>query len=377
MNNKKAVFISGRDFNLFRSRMPVMAELVRRGWEVHGVASGTDKFRPLLEQAGIHFHHAPFYRHGISLKSDLQARAVVSRVFSEVQPTIVHCFNPKPLFLTAGPFPILRKENKNFCTVTGAGFVQSNSLRAKVLRRLYAGILARFDSIMFENEPDAAAFREFASVRRRPYQVQISSGVNMALFDLPPPSHSEKVRFLFASRLLWSKGVQELLEASARLAQVQPDAFEVMIAGEPENDHSAGVPASVLQTAAENSHIRFLGHVALEDMPKTIMAADVIVLPSYREGFSKVLMEGAAAGKALIASDIPGCREAVVDGLNGLLVQSQSVSALYDAMLNLVNDRDQLVAMGKQSHLKAKAEFDKSHIVKNTLKFYTDAGIKL
>jgi glycosyltransferase involved in cell wall biosynthesis len=371
------VFIAGRDFNLFRSRMPVMQELARRGWEVHGVASGTDKFRSLLEQAGIHFHDAPFYRHKISLKYDLQARAVVSRVFSQVQPTIVHCFNPKPLFLTAGPFPILRKEHKNFCTITGAGFVQSNSFRAKVLRLLYARIISRFDSIMFENKSDAAAFQEYASVRRRPYQVQISSGVDMALYDLPRPRPSEKVRFLFASRLLWSKGIKELLEASSRLAQVRPGAFEVIIAGELENDHSEGVPKSVLETANENPNIRFLGHVALEDMPKTIMAADVIVLPSYREGFSKILMEGAAAGKALIASDIPGCQEAVVDRFNGFLVPSRSASALHNAMLNFVNDREQLVTMGKRSYLKAKAEFDQSHIVENTLKFYTDAGIKL
>lgn len=377
MSSRKAVFIAGRDFNLYRSRMPVMAELIRRGWEVHGIASGTEKFHPLLEDAGVRFHHVPFYRHGISLTSDFRSRAEISRVFQEVKPTIVHCFNPKPLILTAGPFPILRRNCFNFCTVTGAGFVQSNSLRAQVLARFFARVLSRFDSIMFENESDAEAFRAFRDVCRKPYQVQISSGVDMSLFDLPQPVPSDKVRFLFASRLLWSKGVQELLDASARLAREKPDSFELMIAGEQEKDHAEGLPNEVLQKAARDGHIRFLGHVPLEDMPKTIMAADVIVLPSYREGFSKFLMEGAAAGKVLIATDIPGCREAIVDGETGFLIEPRSASSLFEAMLRVVTVRELLGVMGCRSYQKAKAEFDQAHIVENTLKFYRDAGVQL
>jgi glycosyltransferase involved in cell wall biosynthesis len=190
------------------------------------------------------------------------------------------------------------------------------------------------------------------------------SGVDLREFsatddDADPPL------FLLASRLLWDKGVREFVDAARTLAGLHA---RFALAGAPDAQSPNAVPVAQVEAWVAEGVVEWWGHQT--DMPRVLASASVVVLPSYREGVPKVLIEAAASGRAIIATDVPGCREVVLDGENGLLVPAKDAAALAAAMRRLAADRALRAKMGRRGRAIAEASFSIEQVVAQTLALY-------
>jgi glycosyltransferase involved in cell wall biosynthesis len=242
-------------------------------------------------------------------------------------------------------------------TVSGLGsaFLQGGLLGGLLLR-LYRVALARARSILFQNEAD----RDLFLARRiaRPGQVRLvpGSGIDLDRFAPAPGDPHDELRFLLIARLLLDKGIADYVSAARIVRRDYPTA-RVQLLGGPGGDNPSAVPQADLTRWAAESIVEVLG--VRDDVRPEIAAADCIVLPSYREGLPRSLLEGAAMARPLVASDVPGCREVIDDGVNGFLCTVKSPDSLAAAMLRIAAMRpDQRAAMGAAGRRKVAAEFD-------------------
>jgi glycosyltransferase involved in cell wall biosynthesis len=195
------------------------------------------------------------------------------------------------------------------------------------------------------------------------------SGVNTDLFRPAARAAGRELRVLLATRLLWDKGVGEFI-AAARSLKCAGVAADFLIAGASDPGNPSAVPEEQILRWSEEGVVRALGHV--EDMPGLLAAVDLVVLPSYREGVPRILIEAAASGLPIVTTDVPGCREIVEHEVNGLRVPARDAQSLAAAMRRLIEDPDKRVRFGRTGRRKVLAEFDERNVIASTLKVYDE-----
>ena len=259
--------------------------------------------------------------------------------------------------------------------VAGLGYVFiSNETKARVLRPFVRNLMrialggdrAR---LVLQNEDDVAMFVESGLADKSCIRLIPGSGVDCERFQPPPESRSSGTRVVLAARMLWDKGIREFVEA-AKILREQGRDIHFILAGTPDPGNPASIPESVLREWQSAGIVEWLGHV--EDMPKLFAAADIVALPSYREGLPKSMIEAAACGRPLIATDVPGCRSVVTDNVDGLLVPVRDAKALAYAIARLQEDPVLARRLGDAARAKALAEFDERTIVARTLAVYEE-----
>jgi glycosyltransferase involved in cell wall biosynthesis len=202
----------------------------------------------------------------------------------------------------------------------------------------------------------------------------VSSGVDVERFRPSLAAPAESLRVVMLSRLLWEKGVGEFVDAAKRCKRRLPNA-RFQIAGEFDPDHPSGIPPKVVDQWVAEGAVEYLGHVS--NVPELLSQATLAVLPSYREGVPRVLLEAAACGIPVITCDAPGCREAVENRVTGLLVPPKDADALADAMSMLLSDAELRRRMGLAGRRRIKIHFDQRVIVDKHLELYRRIGVPL
>jgi glycosyltransferase involved in cell wall biosynthesis len=224
--------------------------------------------------------------------------------------------------------------------------------------------------LILQNIDDAALFLKTGIASAANIRLIPGSGVDCTRF--PPPAESVRrgpLRVVLAARMLWDKGVREFVEA-ARTLKSQGRALRFQLAGAPDPGNPASIPELVLRDWQATGLVEWLGHV--DDMPGLLASADIVVLPSYREGLPKSLIEAAACARPLITTDVPGCRAVVTDGVDGLLVPVRDALALAQAIACLQDDPSFARRLGEAARVKALAEYDECRIVAGTLDVYSE-----
>ena len=224
-------------------------------------------------------------------------------------------------------------------------------------------------NIIFQNKDD---FQELSYLRVISSQNKIfyikGSGVNLKDFYPTEFPGFAKIKVVLPIRMLWDKGVYELYEASKILKNKYFDKIEFILAGMADEDNKAGVPASFLKSWGEGEYVKWIGYQ--KNMFEVYNNSHIIVLPSYREGMPKTLIEACAMGRAIITTNAIGCRECVDEGINGLKVNVKDAKGLASAIEKLVNNPNKIIEMGKASRLKAEQEFDVNFVLQTHLKIY-------
>jgi glycosyltransferase involved in cell wall biosynthesis len=192
------------------------------------------------------------------------------------------------------------------------------------------------------------------------------AGVDLDRF-VPAPPRKGPVIIVLASRMLWDKGVREFVDA-ARLLRARGVAARCVLVGTPDAGNPSAVAEAQLNDWQERGDVEWWGH--RDDMPRVLAQAHVVCLPSYREGLPTILIEAAAAGLPLVATDVPGCREVVHPGVNGLLVPARDAASLAAAMATLAADETLRLRYGRQSRRLAEAEFGIGRVSLATLDLY-------
>ena len=366
----KALLFANTDWYLYNFRLALAIALREAGYEVVCV-SPPGRFGERLRAAGFRWIEFPFSRPSQNPFAELITIARLWRLYRAERPSVVHHFTIKCVIygsLVARLMGIRGVIN----AITGAGhiFIDS-SWKSRMIRPLVRAmyrVALPGSRVIFQNNDDLELFVSNRLLDPDSFSMIRGSGVNVDRFHpVSRPEPNDRVTVLFASRLLWSKGLAEYVAAAAQLRSHVPKA-RFLMAGEADAGNPAAIPDEILRGWHAQGAIEFLGHV--EDMPTLLSETDLVVLPSYREGVPRILTEAAASGLPLVAADAPGSRDIVWDGENGFLVPLRDAHRLAEAISRLISDRELRLRMGARSREIACRTFDEAIVLRETLSIY-------
>ena len=357
---KKIVFVANTSWNLFNFRLNLMLHLQTLGYEVIAVAP-LDNYSNRFATHNIPFHAMPMDNKGTNPIKDTGLILRLILLFIKLKPSCILSYTPKcniygglaSRFLT---IPII-----NNVSGLGTAFIKEN-LVTKIVKRLYIVSLKKSAKVFFQNKDDLALFITMGLVKAKLTDLLPGSGVDINLFT-PKLSAKPHLKFVFllVGRMLKDKGIVEFVSA-ARLLKIEYPNIECQLLGFLDVKNSSAITAKEMQVWVNDGDINYLG--ATDSVVEFLDQADCVVLPSYREGTPRSLLEAASMGKPLITTDVVGCREVVDEGVNGFLCESHSVSDLklkMEKMLLLpVADRLQ---MGLNSRSKALRQFNETIVI--------------
>lgn len=341
-------------------RAPLISALQQSGLEVHVAAPGIgdrESIRLQLEGLGLIVHDIPMRRTGTNALADLVTLLALYRTIRAVRPDFVLGYTIKPV-IYGSLAAWLAGVPKRFALITGLGYAfQDDGRRGRLRRlaqRLYALALSRVDLTFFQNPDDESLFRESEILKRGALSCVVNgSGVDVKDFAVAPLPEGHP-RFLLIARLLASKGVREYAQAARRIRAEYPEVKFDLVGWIDANPDA--IAQSELDAWVSDGTVNYLGR--LSDVRAILADNSVYVLPSYREGTPRTVLEAMAMGRAVITTDAPGCRETVVDGENGFLVAAQSVDTLVDAMRRFIEDPTLVSHMGQRSREIAEDKYD-------------------
>ncbi len=382
----RVLLVSVQDRNILLFRRQLVLALQEQGAEVQ-VCVPEGECAGQLRDLGVRLLPFPLQRG--SLRPELLCRAVrgVRHAVRQGAPDVVHSFTHQANVIVglALALPLRHGPRVLVQTVSGLGavYIQTN-VRSRVLRRLMRWAYCRRFSggraLVFQNPDDLALFREQGLPAGAEVLCIRGSGVDLQRFrpDLLTTAQREEKRrelgigpehvlLTMAARLLRDKGVLEFAAAAGSLARRRPEAL-FLLAGAEDPGNPAALRPGELAGLRKLPNVRLTGW--REDMPAIWNCSDVAVLPSYREGLPVSLQEAMACGLPVLATDVPGCREAVEHGATGLLTPQKDAAALAAAMEELISDRDKRRAMGQAGRAKACREFDGARIALEHIALY-------
>jgi glycosyltransferase involved in cell wall biosynthesis len=373
----KVLLFANTEWYLFNFRQSLARALREAGHDVL-LVSPPGPYGLKLRELGYRWEPAPMQRRSLNPLREYALVQWLRRLIALEKVDLVHAFTIKCAVygsIAARLEHIPARVN----AVAGMGYVfTSNDPLALVLRPVIRRLLRYALSgegarLILQNPDDVDLFARAGLVRLDEVRVIPGSGVDCSRFTPvsgPRSSGSEgRFRIVLPARLLWDKGLTEYV-AAARLLRQRGTAVDFLLAGEPDPGNPAAVPQRVIHRWVEEGLVQWLGHVA--DMPALFHSVDAVVLPSYREGLPKGLIEAAACALPLVTTDVPGCREVVTDGLDGLLVPVKDAVALADAITRLKDDPALCRRLGAAARRKALAEFEEHSVVERTLGVYRE-----
>jgi glycosyltransferase involved in cell wall biosynthesis len=335
------------------------------------VLTQCDAHAESCREAGLKVLHWDVERSGLNPIRELRALHQVIRAYRAYRPDLVHHIALKPIIygsLAALICGVRRSVN----APVGMGFAfSSTSLLARALRptirlALRALLNPRGSCVVFENRDDLGAAVADGLVRAADAVLIRGAGIDIDEI-LPTPEPAGRVRVVLLARMLWDKGVGEFVAAARRLRGLGVEAEFVLIGGrDPHN--RACIATAQLEDWRTEGVIDWLGQ--RDDVPALLAASHLVVLPSYREGLPKALLEALAAGRPVVATDVPGCREVVIPDENGLLVPPRDPDALADAMARLIRDPELRRRYGEAGRRLAEREFSAKRVERETLRLY-------
>ena len=371
--DRKILLFANTDWYLYNFRLSLAHLLRERGWEVV-LASPPGNYTPHLEDEGFRWVPVVLSRRGVIPHQELRSLLRLNVICKKERPDVLHNFTIKPVIygsLTGCWLGTPVVVN----SITGLGYLfLSETYGARLLRSLvmpvYRYLLANPRiRVIFENDSHQELFLSRGLVRA--WQTTVIQGVGVDLIRFSPtPEPSDPPVVLMASRLLWDKGVREFVEA-ARLFTLKKTMVRFVLVGSPDPGNPSSIPVDQIRSWVQEGLIEWWGH--RNDMPDVFANSHIVVLPSYGEGVPTVLMEAAASGRPIVASDVPGCREVVCHGETGLLTRVKDPRSVAEALETLIKDKDLRRRMGQRGRKWVELRFDQKVINEQTLRVYNDA----
>lgn len=357
----RILFSVNAGWNVVNFRSGLIRRLISEGYDVT-VATPRDAWVSRIEELGCRFVELPMQPQGRSPLADLVLLARYVQLMRAERPDAFLGFTAKANIygsLAAAMCDVPAVNN-----IAGLGMV-FNEVGAtnRILRALYRRALRHSAHVFFQNAEDLTLFRRDGIVGPNAGELLPGSGVDLDRFrPTSAPRTRRRFVFLLVARLLWEKGIRELVEAGRVVRERHPDA-EIQLLGFVETGKPAFVQLSDLEGWERDGIATYLGSAA--DVRPYLEQADCVVLPSYYpEGTPRSLLEAAAMGKPIITCDMPGCRDVVVNGENGYLVPPRDAASLASRMLDLLaSDPTSLAAMGRRSRQIAEARFDEQLVL--------------
>jgi len=356
---KRIVLSSNTAFSLYNFRLYLMRALKEKGYEVMAVSPEDGKYSELLKKEFSFFSVKNLDRKGTNPIKDLKLFFEYFLLFRRLKPDLVINFTIKPNIygsISAGLLGI-----PSISVITGLGYVFIRESWLTKLAKLLYWLAFRFNkAVVFQNSEDMKTLEKLCEGECLLIE---SSGVDLKHLDpeLCKEAKKDEFTFLFVGRFLTDKGIYELIRAYEKLKKEKPK-VKLIIVGSPDEGNPNSISKGELEKWIKEGLIEW--HGFQEDVRPFYCMADCVVLPSYREGIPRVLLEGMAMEKPIITTDAPGCRNVCVDGVNGFLVKLKDVESLYLAMKRIVELGDEkLREFGKAGRRLAEEKYSVEKIV--------------
>jgi glycosyltransferase involved in cell wall biosynthesis len=366
-SGRKLLYLVTEDWYFCSHRLPIARAARDAGFEVV-VATRVDRHGDRIRAEGFGLVALPWRRRSKHVLHELSTLRLLRALYRRESFDIVHHIALKPALYGALVAP---RGAATVSTVAGMGYLFTSArVRARVLRPAIRLALKRLCGragarMVVQNADDKDAMTRAGVVDAARVALIRGSGVDLERFA-PSDEPVGVVTATMVGRMLWSKGVREMVTA-ARLLRERGVPVRVVLVGDPDEENPESVPVEKLRAWSRDGTIEWRGQC--DDMPEVLRATHIAVLPTYREGLPMTLLEAAASGRAIVATDVPGCREIVHDGENGLLVPSKDAAALADAIEALVVAPARRARMGRRGR-EIVAAFSQEVVVAETLALY-------
>lgn len=353
----KILVLSSFTTSLFWFRMDMMKTFIDKGYEVCACGDESEEeWSGKFNTFGIKYRQIFVRRNGINPMNDIKTFFSIRKIIKEIKPDKIFSYQAKSI-IYGGIAARFCGVKEVYPLIAGIGSViLSTSKKAKIIQKIlmfeYRTALKKSKVIFFQNQDDVNEFRKRKAIKKQKIIMIPGSGVNLERFT--PKPMPEKFAFLCISRLIRHKGVTEYLKACSMIKEEFPE-IRCMLVG-PYDSNPSGIGPDVIKQYTDKGIIEYFGEQ--KDVVPFIEQCSVFVLPSYREGTPKSVLEAMACERAVITTNAPGCKETVVDGENGYLVPIQNVYELYEAMKKIYQNQDVLSNMAKVGRHKAETVFD-------------------
>lgn len=366
----KIVYIVNVDWFFVSHRLPIALQAIKEGHDVYIVTKNTGKMG-YLQSLGINVRPINLERGSVNPFQTLKLFLDLKNKLKNIQPDVVHLVTIKPV-LIGGLAAILAKVPSIVYAISGLGFIFTNTmLKAKILRLgiipLYRFALsAKNKKVIVQNLDDLRILRQYVSIPETQTLLIPGSGVDLKQFDFQPLPVKNKI-VLMACRLLADKGVYEFHKSVLLLKGKYPDVRFVLVGGI-DPDNPASLTEQELNEWVEKGDLEWWGHQS--NMSEVLSQATIVVLPSYREGMPKVLLEAQALGRPIVTTDVPGCREAIEKGKTGFLAKVKDEQSLANAIEKLISNDELCLEFSHNARLLAEQKFDIEQVVKTHMNIY-------
>lgn len=369
----KFLLFANTSWYLYNYRLPLVRTVSTRG-EVTLLAP-PDDYSARFKDEGVRWLPFQLSRRGMNPLAELLTIFRLARLYRRERPDIIHHFTIKCVLygsIAARMAGVRGVVN----SVTGLGYVFSrHDFRGRLLNafvRAFYRFALRGTQVIFQNADDRDLFVREGLLD--PVRVTLipGSGVDLTRYEVREEADGTPI-VLLAARLLWDKGVAEFVEAARRIRTLGLPARFVIV-GDTDAGNPAAIPADQLRAWNEAGDVEWWGW--RDDMPEVVASSHIVCLPTfYKEGLPRLLLEGAACGRPMIATDIPGCREIVTHNVNGLLVPPRDVDALTESLRTLLTDASLRARMGAAGRARVEKEFSVEHVNEATLNVYAKARV--
>jgi len=357
---KKIGILLNTSWYIYNFRKNLIIKLIEENYEVHAIAP-YDDYSSKLEELGCIFHHIEMDSKSKNPISDVLLLKRIKKTLKGINLDVLLNFTIKPNIygtLAASSLGISCVNN-----VAGMGTLFTEGILARTLfKGLFKISQKKASTVFFQNPDDLEELTKNNIVAKNISELLPGSGVNLEEFPYIPITKTKNITFLLIARMIYPKGIVELIEASKILRNKGYD-FQIQLLGELGVNNPNAIEKTDLDKLCSPEFITYLGKT--DDVKSVIQESDVVVLPSYyREGTPKSLLESLGTGRPIITTDMPGCKETVVDGVNGFLCEPKSIEDLSDKMEKILccNFED-LLKMGEESRKLAINKYDERIVI--------------
>ena len=366
----KLIMLITEDWYFWSHRLPIALAAKNEGFEV-AIATRVQEHGERIRAKGLRVIPLRLRRRSRNPLNELLAIYNLVQIYNKERPDIVHHVTIKPVLYGSWAAKLAGVPSV-VNAIAGLGYVFiARGYKASLFRRFislaYRSALSSGRSkVIFQNQEDRETFIENRLVSEDQTVLIRGSGVDLKQFTYSSEPSGIPI-VMYAGRILWDKGIGELIEAS-RLLSDRDLQFRIVLVGSPDPDNPKSISDSQIYRWVEEGIIEWWGH--REDMPQVLAQSSIIVLPSYREGLPKILLEAGALGRPAVATDVTGCRDVIKNGENGFLVPLRDVSKLADSIEKLLENEDLRTEMGLRGRKIVEVNYSIDRIIDETLSVY-------
>jgi len=360
LHNKTIAIVINTSWNIFNFRVGLLKALQSQGYKIIAIAP-RDEYSSKLEAFGFEYHEIKMNNKGTNPVEDAKLVYDFYKLYKQVAPDVILQYTIKPNIYGSTAAGILRIPV--ISNISGFGTVFLNdSFSSKIARMLYKIALKIPKKVFYQNTHDRELFIESKLVKEAKTDLLPGSGIDTEKFKPIEKklSKDDTLRFLFIVRLVKDKGLIEYVDAARKFKNNQKVEFCILGAYYPGNP--TAITENEMLAWEREGIVKYIG--ISDDVMSVIAEYDCIVLPSYREGLSRVLLEAASMAKPIITTNVPGCKEVVDDGVNGYLCDVKDADSLSEQMKKMILlTKEQHRGMGKKGREKVIAEFDEKLVI--------------